>query len=114
MIQPILDRVFVRRLTKESKSTILIPERYRQAERTGEVLALGQFVVIGGLRIPLDEIIQVGDVVLFGEYAAEKFEEDEKLVLLRIQDIRGKVPPKSDMEVIGTKYVPEEQHGGES
>ena len=41
MIQPILDRVLVRRLTKESKSTILIPERYRQAERTGEVLALG-------------------------------------------------------------------------
>ena len=91
MIDPILDRVLVRRLTKVSTSTIVVPEKYRQAERTGEVVAIGQFVVVGGLRIPLTELVNVGDIVLFGEYSAEKFEEDEDLVLLRVQDIRGKV-----------------------
>lgn len=92
MFQPILDRVLIRRKKSESKSTIEIPDAYRQAERRGFVIAIGQFVVAGGERIPLSAILLPGDEVLFGEYNAEPVTIeglDGELVLVRVQDIRG-------------------------
>lgn len=92
MFTPILDRVLIRRRKFESKSTIEVPDAYRQAERRGTIVALGQFVVAGGTRIPLTEILLVGDEVLFGEYNAEPIEVagiEGELVLVRVQDIRG-------------------------
>jgi chaperonin GroES len=98
MFKPILDRVLLRPVENEAapKSGIIIPEKYRQDSQTGEVVAIGDFVVLGGERIPLETFIKPGDIVRFSEYAVEKFPEDgEELILLRIQDIRGKATEKA-------------------
>lgn len=92
MFTPILDRVLIRRRKSETKSAIEIPDAYRQAERRGTIVAVGQFVVAGGTRIPMGDILVVGDDVLFGEYNAEPIEVEGvegELVLVRVQDIRG-------------------------
>ena len=93
MFTPIIDRVLIRRRKSETtKSAIEIPDAYRQAERRGTVVAAGQFVVAGGTRIPMSDILLVVDDVLFGEYNAEPIEVEGvegELVLVRVQDIRG-------------------------
>jgi co-chaperonin GroES (HSP10) len=88
MLKPILDRVLVRRIEKPQEGDIVIPEAYRQASRRGTVEAIGDFVVLGGQAFPLSTFLSVGDIVQFGEYNAEPMEDG--LVLVRIQDIRGK------------------------
>ena len=96
MFKPILDRVLVRRIEQSSDATIVIPEAYRQSSKKCEVIAIGDFVVVGGQRIPLDELIHVGDIVLIGEYNAELVETDgEVLLLVRIQDVRGRETAKA-------------------
>lgn len=96
MITPILDRVLVRRIEQKSDSMIEIPQQYRQDSQIGEVVAIGQFVVLGGERIPLSSFVNVGDVVHFCEYGVEKFTVDgQELLMLRIQDIRGKETEKA-------------------
>lgn len=90
-MQPILDRVIVRRIESPNKreSVIETPELYRQQSRWGTVVAVGTGVVLGQKYVPLTEFVKVGDQVYFGEYNAEPFEADgEELVLLRLQDIR--------------------------
>lgn len=92
MLQPILDRVLVRRLEKVKKpdSLIDIPDQYVQKSRKCEVLALGHGVVLGGAFFPLEDFLQVGDVVLISDYSDEELgEADQDQLLVRIQDIRG-------------------------
>lgn len=90
MLKPILDRVLIRRIEEEKDGKIVIPEQYRQQSNKGEVVAIGDFVIMGGQKILLSTIINVGDKVLFGEYNTEKVEADgEQLELVRVQDIRG-------------------------
>lgn len=91
MFQPIMDRVLVRRIEKSKTSPIEIPQQYQQQSDEGEVVALGQFVVMGGREYPLDDFLKVGDIVRFSEYNGEKvIDEGVEYVLLRIQDIRGR------------------------
>jgi co-chaperonin GroES (HSP10) len=89
MFRPILDRVLVRRSAPPQDSTIVTPDAYQQQSNEGVVVAIGDFVAIGGQTFPLSQFIRVGDRVRFGEYNAETFDEKERLVLVRIQDIRG-------------------------
>lgn len=89
--RPILDRVLLRRIEAEAAvDGFQVPEKYRQHSNLGEVIALGDGVVLGKEWKLLTDFIHVGDVVLYGEYTAEAFEKDgETLWLVRIQDIRG-------------------------
>lgn len=89
--RPILDRVLIRRLTRDNPdSVIAIPEQYRQDSPYGTVVALGDGVVLGSEYKPLTNFVHVGDVVKFSEYSAEKIEVDgEELALVRIHDVRG-------------------------
>ena len=75
------------------------------------VLAVGDFVVMGGVKTHLLDIVKPGYRVLFGEYNAEKlkipdgqveamcdaigveFEASEDLDVVRVQDIRGIYKP---------------------
>ena len=96
MFTPILDRVLVRRVEEKSDSVIEIPAQYRQDSQLGEVVAIGQFVVVGGDRMPLSVFVNPGDLVRFSEYGVEKFSVDgEELILLRVQDIRGRETRKA-------------------
>lgn len=89
---PILDRVQVRVLDEmvKDESGVMVPPKYRQHSNKGIVVKVGQWVVLGGKQIPLDEVVKPGDKILFGEYNCEKFTESgEEYELVRVQDIRG-------------------------
>lgn len=88
--RPILDRIIVKRLDECDETGITVPKKYRQHSNKGIVVAIGDFVVLGGLRVPLSDLVNVGDIVLVGEYNSEKFEKDgEELWIVRLQDVRG-------------------------
>ena len=122
--QPILDRVLIKRVAedknmeqledgsmRDKRTGFIIPAKYRQHSNVGVVLAVGDFVVMGGVKTRLSEIIKPGYRVLFGEYNAEKlkvpdepvqamcdaigveFEASEDLDVVRVQDIRGIYKP---------------------
>lgn len=128
---PILDRVLIKRVSDDknmekmedgslrNKSTgFIIPAKYRQHSNVGVVLAVGDFVVMGGVKTTLSDIIKPGYRVLFGEYNCEKlkvpdeqveamcdaigieFEASEDLDVVRIQDCRGIYKP-----VEASRYV---------
>jgi co-chaperonin GroES (HSP10) len=104
--KPILDRILLR-LVRESKPVqegdvpdIRVSERYRQQTNKGEVLAIGDCVVLSGHKMPLSDFVAVGDHILFGQFTAEEFTADElfqqfkltpddQIYIVRVQDIRG-------------------------
>lgn len=124
---PILDRVLVKRCTDNpdmkimedgsvlnTKTGLVIAAKYRQHSNTGTVLAVGKFVVVGGIRIPMEEVVRVGDRVTYGDYNSEVFVMDEKKVealcdsvqmnyepdpegvrVVRVQDIRMVERPRT-------------------
>ncbi len=122
--KPILDRVLIKRVAedknmemledgsmRDKRTGFIIPAKYRQHSNVGVVLAVGDFVVMGGVKTSLLDIIKPGYRVLFGEYNAEKlkipdeqvqamcdaigveFEASEDLDVVRVQDIRGIYKP---------------------
>ena len=122
--KPILDRVLIKRVAedknmemledgsmRDKRTGFIIPAKYRQHSNVGVVLAVGDFVVMGGVKTNLLDIIKPGYRVLFGEYNAEKlkipdeqvqamcdaigveFEASEDLDVVRVQDIRGIYKP---------------------
>lgn len=79
--QPILDRVLIRRVEDAPTSKLGVPDKYRQQTNKGEVIAVGELVKSN---------LKSGDLVLFGEYNAERFVKDgEELWNVREADIRG-------------------------
>lgn len=94
---PILDRVLLRAKPRnESADGFAIPEKYREPEAWGTVVAIGDGVVLGGEWWPLDRFLNVGDEVRYGEHSAEKYEvlgdpdfPDGDYYIVRIQDLRG-------------------------
>lgn len=90
----ILDRVLVKRVPEDpDKFEILqdgslrdrdtgfvIPYAYRQHNNLGIVLKTGQFVILGGVKIPMEDVVRPGDRVKFGDYNSEVFTMDEKRV----------------------------------
>ncbi len=89
--RPILDRVLIRKLeTPKASDDFNVPDKYRQHSNDGVVVALGDGVVLGGQFKPLTDFLSVGDKVVYGEYTAERWQQDgEELWICRIQDIRG-------------------------
>ena len=128
---PILDRILVKRVepdpnmellsdgsTRDKRTGFVMPAKYRQHSNTGVVLAMGQFVVMGGVKTPLGEILGLGDRVTYGDYNSEvtflpetlvrslcdnvqlNYIEDENgLRVIRIQDVRGVEPALSQEEI---------------
>jgi hypothetical protein len=118
---PILDRVLVKRIPedpnfelledgsmRDKRSGFVIPGKYRQHSCTGIVLSTGDFVVLGGLKIPMSYVVKPGCKATWGDYNSEiaklpestvqelcdsvemNYEPDEDGVrIVRIQDIRG-------------------------
>lgn len=64
-LQPLGSRVLIRRMSIRSFGSILIPKTSRQAE-----VCLGEVVAIGDQC----EVLQVGDICLFGQYAPLKID----------------------------------------
>ncbi len=90
-VRPLHDRVIVRRLDEEEKSTggIIIPDTAKEKPVQGEVMAAGKGKILenGDVR-PLD--VKAGDKVIFSKYAGTEIKLDGKeLMMMREDDILG-------------------------
>ena len=89
--RPLHDRVVVRRIEAEEKSTggIIIPDTAKEKPSQGEVIAVGP----GGRDdtgklIPID--LREGDRVLFGKWSGTEVKIDgEELLIMKESDIMG-------------------------
>ena len=89
--RPILDRILLSRVESDKDTSgFTIPEKYREPEAKGIVVAIGDGVTLGGAWHPMSEFVNVGDIVMFGAMTVEKIALDGKeFELARLQDIRG-------------------------
>ena len=89
--RPLQDRVLIRRLDQDEKTTggIIIPDTAKEKPVEGEVIAAGPGArdEKGELQ-PLD--LKVGDRVLFGKWAGTEVKIDgEDLVIMKESDVLG-------------------------
>ena len=91
-IQPLADRVLVRRLddAEEQKvGGIIIPDTAKEKPQEGKVVAVGKGKVEEDGKVrPLD--VKSGDKILFGKYAGTEIKiQGEDHLILREDDILG-------------------------
>ena len=92
-LKPILDRILIKRVngdakeeelsdgsTRNKKTGFITPAKWRQHNNIGIVLAVGDFVVMGGVKTAMSDIVRPGDRVTFGDYNTEKFTMDDEKV----------------------------------
>ncbi len=89
-IQPLADRVVIKRLAAEEKtvSGIIIPDNAKEKPQQGEVVATGpgRWDEDGENRVALE--VKVGDKVLFGKWSATEVKIDgEELLVMKEDDI---------------------------
>jgi chaperonin GroES len=88
-LRPLHDRVIVKRLDNERKTSsgIVIPENAAEKPDQGEILAVGPGKKTeDGKILPVD--VKVGDKVLFGKYAGQAVKVDgEELLVIREDEI---------------------------
>ena len=83
-IQPLADRVLVRRLDEEEEQKvggIIIPDTAKEKPQEAEVVAVGPGSLDDGKRVPLE--VKEGDKVLIGKYSGTevKIEGEEYLII---------------------------------
>jgi chaperonin GroES len=98
--RPLHDRVVVRRIEEEQKTSggIIIPDTAKEKPMQGEVLAVGP----GGRNedgdlIPLD--VKAGDRVLFGKWSGTEVKLDgQELLIMKESDIMGIVETPAELK----------------
>jgi chaperonin GroES len=89
--RPLHDRVVVRRLEAEEKTTggIIIPDTAKEKPMEGEVIAVGPGARDeAGKLVPLD--VKDGDRILFGKWSGTEVKLDgEELLIMKETDIMG-------------------------
>jgi len=90
-LRPLQDRVLIRRIEPESKTSggIIIPDTVREKPVEGEVVAVGP-----GARDADDVLraldVKVGDRVLFGKWSGSEIKlEGEDLMIMKESDVMG-------------------------
>jgi len=90
-IQPLGDRLLVKRLEAEEKTKggIVLPDSAQEKPQQAKVVAVGKGKVSDeGKVIPLE--VKEGDVVLFGKYSGTELKiEDKELMMLKEDDVLG-------------------------
>ena len=90
-VQPLHDRVLVKRLVTDDKTPggIYIPDTAKEKPQKGEVVAVGKGQVQNsGTVRPLE--VKQGDKILFSKYAGVEFETDgQEYLILKEEDILG-------------------------
>lgn len=90
-IRPLQDRVIVKRLEEEVKTSggIIIPDSAKEKPQRGEIVAAGPGKKNeDGKLQPMD--VKKGDKVLFSKYAGTEIKVDgEELLIMREDDIMG-------------------------
>ena len=89
--RPLHDRVLVRRVEAEEKTTggIIIPDTAKEKPQEGEVVAVGTGTCAeDGSVTPLD--VKAGDKILFGKWSGTEVKlEGEDLIIMKESDILG-------------------------
>lgn len=89
--RPLHDRVVVRRVDSEEKTTggIIIPDTAKEKPQEGEITAVGTGArKESGELIPLD--VKVGNKILFGKWSGTEVKVDgEDLLIMKESDILG-------------------------
>jgi chaperonin GroES len=91
--RPLQDRVLIRRIEPEKKTSggIFIPDTAQEKPMEGEVVAVGPGARDeAGKLVPLD--VKAGDRVLFGKWSGTEIKLDgEDLMIMKESDIMGVV-----------------------
>jgi chaperonin GroES len=89
--RPLHDRIVVRRITAEEKSSggIIIPDTVKEKPMEGEVIAVGP-----GARDEQGKVqaldVKAGDRVLFGKWSGTEVKLDgEELLIMKESDVMG-------------------------
>jgi chaperonin GroES len=89
--KPLHDRVLVRRIEQNSKTSggIIIPDNAKEKPIEGEILAVGSGARDdSGSLVALD--VKVGDTVIFGKWSGTEIKIDnEDLLIMKESDIFG-------------------------
>ncbi len=90
-IRPLGDRLLVKRIDEEEKSSggIIIPDSAKEKPQEGKVVAVGKGKMLDdGKMVPLE--IKEGDRILFGKYAGTDVKLDgEEHLIMREDDVLG-------------------------
>jgi chaperonin GroES len=90
-IRPLHDRVIVKRLEEERKTSsgIVIPDTAAEKPDQGEIVAVGHGKILEDGKVrPLE--VKAGDRVLFGKYSGQTVKvQGEELLVMREEDIMG-------------------------
>ena len=96
-IQPLQDRILVKRIEEEerTKGGIIIPDTAKEKPQEGVVVAVGRGKILeDGKLLPLD--VKAGDRILFQKYAGTEVKiEGVEHMIMREDDILGVVEGKS-------------------
>jgi len=94
--RPLHDRVVVRRVDSDEKSTggIIIPDTAQEKPSEGEIVAVGTGArAEDGSVTPMD--VKAGDRVLFGKWSGTEVTiDDEELLIMKESDIMGVIEAK--------------------
>jgi chaperonin GroES len=97
--RPLHDRVLVRRIDEEDRTTggIIIPDTAKEKPMQGEVIAVGPGARDEkGQLVPLE--VRNGDRVLFGKWSGTEVKIDgQELVIMKESDILGIVEGKASV-----------------
>ena len=89
--RPLHDRVLVRRIEQEEKTSggIIIPDTAKEKPMEGEIIAVGSGTISEDGKVrPLD--VKPGDRVLFGKWSGTEVKIDgEELLIMKESDILG-------------------------
>lgn len=92
-VRPLGDRLVVERIEQDEKTAggIIIPDTAKEKPKHGRVLAVGPGARDeNGKRLPMD--LEVGDVVLFTQWAGNEIKVDGKeYLVLKESDVIGVV-----------------------
>jgi chaperonin GroES len=91
--RPLHDRVVIRRVEEEGKTTggIIIPDTAKEKPMEGEIIAVGPGARDeAGKLIPMD--LEKGDRILFGKWSGSEIKLDgEDLLIMKESDVMGVV-----------------------
>jgi chaperonin GroES len=90
-IRPLQDRILVKRLESEDKTSsgIIIPDNAKEKPMEGQVISVGAGKVLNDGKLQKPDV-KAGDKVLFGKYAGSEVKLDGiEHLILREDDILG-------------------------
>jgi chaperonin GroES len=89
--RPLYDRVLVKRLASETKSSggLFIPESAKEKPQQAEVMAVGPGRLDKSGKLT-ELTVKVGDTVLFGKYSGTEVKiNGQEVLVMREEDIMG-------------------------